>query len=247
MGQMMELYSWRTSLSVLAVAMAVVLIGSIYFGLADGGGAGENSAEEQPGAATKDAAYLRQGSFWFIGLAVATAFMSSLVVAICYPSHFISIGFSKADAGRFLMAGGMAGLVGKLMIAAVIDRFKSKLKFFAIFLLLVQVFGLSGLLMTETLYPTILSVMLLGFGGGAFIPMHPILNAGYFDAAIIGRVGGAQMPMMLPLGLVGLPLSGYVFDQTGSYQLVFSGVILMFLIATILLLKLPKIDLGERT
>ena len=82
MGQMMELYSWRTSLSILVVAMAVVLIGSIYFGLANEGGAEENSAEENPDVDTTDTAYLPQGTFWFIGLAVAIAFMSSLVVAI---------------------------------------------------------------------------------------------------------------------------------------------------------------------
>jgi cyanate permease len=70
--------------------------------------------------------------------------------------------------------------------------------------------------------------------------MHPYLNSRYFKAGIIGQVNGAQGPLFLPLGLVGAPLAGYVFDQTGSYTLVLVGLALILLLAILSVLALPR-------
>jgi hypothetical protein len=88
--------------------------------------------------------------------------------------------------------------------------------------------------------PDILTALcFLGFGGGAFIPMHPYLNSQYFDSTIISQVNGAQMPLFLPFGLVGAPLAGYVYDQTGSYDLVLIVLAATLGIAALLVLRLP--------
>ena len=100
-----------------------------------------------------------------------------------------------------------------------------------------------GLLMLAQVESTLgisLALCLMGFGGGAFIPMHPYLNSRYFDAAIISQVNGAQMPLFLPFGLVGAPLAGYVFDQTGSYNGVLLALMVTLVIAALLVLRLPK-------
>ena len=54
--------------------------------------------------------------------------------------------------------------------------------------------------------------------------MHPYLNSRYFDATIISQINGAQMPLFLPFGLVGAPLAGYAFDQTGNYSGALAGI-----------------------
>jgi len=71
------------------------------------------------------------------------------------------------------------------------------------------------------------------------------LNSRYFSAEIIGRVNGAQAPVALPLTLVGIPLSGYVFDQTGSYTLVINACLPLLLIAFAVLLMLPQVAPGR--
>jgi cyanate permease len=107
-------------------------------------------------------------------------------------------------------------------------------------LLLVQVVGL-GLLYSADSVPGVVSALLfLGFGGGAFIPMHPYLNSRYFDAAVIGQVNGAQMPLFLPFGLVGAPLAGYAFDSMGHYNAVLLALALALVIAAGLALLLPR-------
>jgi cyanate permease len=84
------------------------------------------------------------------------------------------------------------------------------------------------------------AMCLLGFSGGAFLPMHPYLNSRYFDASIISQVTGAQMPLFLPFGLVGAPLAGYAFDQTGNYNAVLIALAAILCLAALLGLGLPK-------
>ena len=83
-------------------------------------------------------------------------------------------------------------------------------------------------------------MLLLGFSGGAFIPMHPYLNSRYFDTGIISQVNGAQMPLFLPFGLVGAPLAGYAFDQMGNYDAVLIALAATLCLAALLVLGLPR-------
>ncbi len=80
----------------------------------------------------------------------------------------------------------------------------------------------------------------MGASGGAFLPLYPFLNSRYFSASSMGKVNGAQAPLMLPLGLISAPLAGYVFDTTQSYQLAFEAAIVLLAAAALLLLTLPR-------
>jgi cyanate permease len=237
---LLEMYGWRQSLAMLSLLLMTILLLSIVFGLASISKQKFVDDAKDTDVIGKGAGFFHQQSFWLIGVAVAISFSASLVLAVCFPPHFLTVGFSKIQAGMFLAAGGSAGLLGKLCVAIFIDRFQTKLKYIAVFFFVLQIIGYSGLLFSDMLYPTLLSMALVGMGAGAFIPIYPILNNAYFDASIIGRVSGAQTPMMLPLGLIGLPLSGYAFDQAGSYQPVIVSVIVAVVLAAVLLLKLPS-------
>ena len=46
------------------------------------------------------------------------------------------------------------------------------------------------------------------------------------------------MPLFLPFGLVGAPLAGYVFDRSGSYDLVLLGLVVVLLCAAMLAVRL---------
>ncbi len=166
----------------------------------------------------------------------------SIVLAICYPPLFIRQGYSAGDAGWFLATSGMAGLVGKTCLAWLGDAIRHYAKWFAMALLVLQIAGLCMLLVAEGVPEIVTALCFLGFGGGAFIPMHPYLNSQYFDSTIISQVNGAQMPLFLPFGLVGAPLAGYVYDQTGSYDLVLIGLAVTLGIAALLVMRLPKQD-----
>ena len=48
------------------------------------------------------------------------------------------------------------------------------------------------------------------------------------------------MPLFLPFGLVGAPLAGYAFDQTGNYDAVLIALAATLCLAALLALGLPK-------
>lgn len=186
--------------------------------------------------------FWRNSNFWFIGFGVAISLSAALVLGICYPPHLENIGFSINEIASIMALGGASGLVGKLLIASFIDRYRTKVKWFAASVLLIKVMGLAALLNSGPFYTVLVAASLIGFGGGAFIPMHPILNSCYFDRSIIGRVNGAQMPLFLPFGVIGAPLAGYAYDQLGSYDIVLKVLIVAMLTGAALLLRLKAVE-----
>jgi len=236
-GNLLAHLDWRTTLKGLAAGLLVVLWLVIALGVPRGvvGGSAE-------GGPRVGGAIYRTPAFWLIGLGVAMTLNASIVLAICYPPHFTGIGFSAAAAGWFLATSGAAGLAGKACLAWLGDAIHHAAKWVAVGLLLMQAAGMVLLLVAEGTTGIVLALCLLGFGTGAFIPMHPYLNSRYFDASVIGEVIGAQMPLFLPFGLVGAPLAGYVYDQTGSFDGVFIGIAVTLVAAAGLLVRLPPPD-----
>ena len=234
-GNLLEFMDWRSTLRSLVVGLLVALWLVILSGVPRGVVGKAQDSETRAGKGI-----YRSPAFWLIGLGVALGLNVSIVMAVCYPPHFAVRGYSPAEAGWFLAMAGMAGLTGKACLAWFGDAARSHAKWMAVFVLLLQVVGMTLLWLAESTPANIAAVCLLGFGGGVFIPMHPYLNSRYFDAAVIGEVNGAQMPLFLPFGLVGAPLAGYVYDQTGNYDQVLVALAVVLAVAAGLMLKLPR-------
>ena len=234
-GTLLEYYSWRSALQSLAAGALVVLWLAILIGIPKGVVLTPSTAD-----APVAKGFSSNKAFWLIGLCVALAMNVAIVLAVCYPPLFASKGYNMVDAGWFLALAGMTGLVGKSCLAWLGDDVRHYVKWLAAAMLILQSAGL-GLLFTATNVSEMIPAMcLLGFSGGAFLPMHPYLNSRYFDASIISQVTGAQMPLFLPFGLVGAPLAGYAFDQTGNYNAVLMALAATLCLAALLALGLPK-------
>ncbi len=233
-GELMQHMDWRTALLVLALGLLLILYGAAWFGLP-----ADASKHTGVGRPAPVEGLFRNRSFWLIGLCVAVALNVLIVLAVVYPPLFISRGFSVAQAGWLVALTGIAGLAGKSAMALLADAARDVVKWLAATVLTVQALGMAVLWLADTTNAHIAALCLLGFGGGAFIPMYPYLNSRYFDAAVIGRVSGAQMPLFLPFGLAGAPLAGLVFDQTGRYDLALSGLLGALIVAVALVLCLP--------
>lgn len=237
MGSLLAQYDWRHALQWLAAGLLLVLWLVIVIGTPRGV-IGVTAVDARP----QDTSFYRNPAFWLIGVCVALALNVSIVLAVCYPPHFASRGFSVKDAGWFLAAGGIGGLIGKSALAWLGDAARRYVKWLAAAILLVQSAGLLLLVAADGLREVFAAMLLAGFGAGAFMPMYPYLNSRYFDASIIGHVNGAQMPLFLPLALVGAPLAGYVYDRTGSYEWVLLALAAALVLAVLLVVKLPAVE-----
>lgn len=234
-GLLLSYVDWRTALAILAGGVWLLLVG-ICLATLPAGVVGHVTTQERDASGT----FQRGREFWLIGFCVAIGLCVSIVLALVYPPHFVSEGYTLQQAGWFLAFAGLSGLLGKAGIAWLGDRGKQHAKWLAIGLLFAQLAGLVLLLLANSAGQVLCALFFLGSGGGGFIPMHPYLNSRYFDAGVISAVIGAQMPLFVPFGLVGAPLAGYVYDRTGSYELVFTGLIVMLSLAAFLALRLPR-------
>ena len=245
-GGLLARMDWRPALMFIAGGAWVVLWAVILAGIpgdtrghASGGGGATDSAGATYENSLNPGIY-RSREFWLVGLSIALGMGSALVLAISYPPHLIAEGFSVVQAGWVISMMGMAGLVGKGVLALVGDSLRRYAGWIAALIMGLQATGLVLLPSADTLAAVVSVMALLGFTGGAFLPMHSYLNSRYFDASIIGRVTGAQVPLFLPLGLAGPPLAGYIFDQTGSYQIMLYGLAAALALAALLAASLPR-------
>ncbi|RLQ23400.1 MFS transporter [Seongchinamella sediminis] len=234
-GATLAWLDWRQTLAAMSLSLLVVLWLWVWLAIPRAAGAGPASVER-----AADRGFYRQPQFWLVGTCVALTLNVMVILAICYPPLFATRDFSVIEAGLFLAMAGIAGALGKLTVALLADVFRPHASFFAAGLLSLQLAGMLLLLQAGTTVLVAASVALIGFSAGAFLPIHPYLNSRYFPAEVIGQVNGAQAPLFLPLGLTGPPLAGYVYDRTGSYDLVLAGLAGVLLVAVITVLLLPR-------
>jgi predicted MFS family arabinose efflux permease len=233
-GSLLAFFDWRLALQILAASLLVVLWGMILAGTPRGVVETGGDSEAQVAGA-----FYRVKAFWLIGLCVALGLNVMIVLSVCYPPFFIGRGYTVADAGWFLAISGAAGLTGKSLLAWQGDAVRNHVTWLAAGLLLANAGGLSLLYLSVDTSQVIAALVLTGAATGAFIPMHSYLNSRYFDASIISQVTGAQMPLFLPFGLTGAPLAGYVFDQTGSYDVVMLALSAILVLAALMIVFTP--------
>lgn len=244
--------TWRDALSVLSVGIFLLLALVIIFAIPRSSKPLQKndhltkpvndieSSASETATSTTDKSFLKNPSFWFVGVGMAMTLNAALVLGICYPPHLLGLGFSLDQAASIIAMGGVGGIIGKLCVASLVDRFTQRIKYVVIAVLLIKIVAVIGLLTISSFYPLLSVALLLGFGGGAFIPMHPILNSCYFDRSIVGQINGAQMPLFLPFALIGAPMAGLAYDTSGHYQWVLLAIISVLSLAVILFWCLSK-------
>jgi MFS family permease len=76
---------------------------------------------------------------------------------------------------------------------------------------------------------------LFGFGMGGIVPLQGALIGRVFGSDRFGRALGLMRPAMFPIHMVGVPLAGWVFDVTGSYQPAFQAFLALYVLAAIVI------------
>lgn len=274
-ASLLEGGTWRDALSALAIAIFMLLAVVIFFAIPrtatplqkpsqksiakdtlnnisapeqknDNSDIETKTTPNSSADSSADKPFLRNKAFWLVGIGVAMTFNAALVLGICYPPHLIGLGFSLDQAASIIAMGGVGGIIGKICVASLADKFQQQIKYLVAVIVLIKLGAVIGLMSISSFYPLLIVALFLGAGGGAFIPMHPILNSCYFDRSIVGQINGAQMPLFLPFALLGAPMAGLAYDVSGHYYWVLLAVISVLFLALMLLLCLPKPPLASK-
>ena len=218
-------YGWRGALIIIGIVVAVVTLPFSIFVVrldpADKGLAPYGAVEASATATAQASSGLTLGQaartvpFW--GLCVANFIAGLLVMGVQahVPNFFDNIGFSSSFAALVMAISNGVLIVGKLVLGVVDDALgtrRSVLFIYALYLL--TLISLCALHSTVT---AIVFAVLFGFGSAITTVGLPL-----WAEAVVGKrdfaMAFAVMSMFMTVGAaVGVPLTGFIFDATGSY------------------------------
>jgi MFS family permease len=238
-----QVYAALTIVIVIPLVAALVVDRPEDMGLRPDGGAPEpgpplrNPSQELHWRTVE---LLRSRNFWAIALPFSLAFSSLSAVLIHMVPYAGDLGISSDRAWPILSAAAGAGAVGKPVFGYLMDRIDAR---YAIWGSLGgQLLGLSLLMQGGGFGALLAAAIVFGFSMGGTVPLHGSVTARAFGRLSFGKAMGLLRPVQIPIHMLGVPLAGWIFDATGSYDLAFR-IFAGFYVAAILFagaLQLPR-------
>lgn len=179
---------------------------------------------------------LQHPSFWVLALTFALI-LSSLSPILTNMIPFVTdLGISAYKAASILSFAAGAGVLGKVVFGWLVDNLDARTA--VITSILSQLLGLL-ILINAAQYPLLLfAAVTFGFGMGGVVPLQAAIAGDIFGRECFGKVMGLLRPTMMPIHLIGLPLSNWLFDYYGSYQIAFYISMGAYILAMLVALKL---------
>lgn len=231
-------YGWRTALFVLGITVSVLLlIAALSMRPPPAPVAGTSSLVT--GASFAEA---RQGSgarvFWTFCATQFLFFPTLMSVPLHLAVHVMDLGMTQTLAATMLSVIGAASIAGRLIMGALVDRIGGKMAY--TICLQVLLVSLIALIMTTAHGWLFVVVAVYGFGHGAlFVVVSPTV-AEYFGMRAHGAIFGTVLFFGTLGGSVGPILTGWVFDNFGSYTPAFITLAVSAAIALVLVRTLPS-------
>lgn len=165
-------------------------------------------------------AILSLPAFYIVAITMALGMGTVQAVTISLIPMVQETGISVAAAAGLISIMGVAGIVGRLALAAIGDRVNKAL---TLSLCLAVFAALVALLPVPTGYlPVAIIAGILGFIGGAVMPLCLALLAEVVGPYSFASANGLASLAMALLGAITIRLSGDIFDATGTYHAVFA-------------------------
>lgn len=231
-------FGWREALLMLGVMSSVLLLVAAL-AMRRPPAPATGTAASAPGASFAEA---RQGVgarvFWTLCATQFLFFPALMSVPLHLAVHGMDLGMSQTLAATMLSVIGGASIAGRLLMGALVDRIGGKQ---AYSLCLLVLFASLGALSLTSAHGSLFAVVAVyGFSHGAlFVVVSPTV-AEYFGMRAHGAIFGTVLFFGTLGGSVGPILTGWVFDQFGSYTPAFITLALCAAIALLLVRTLPK-------
>jgi len=159
-------------------------------------------------------------AFWFLIVIFSLQFCANLGVYSHIFPYVTDLGFDLKRAGYAVSVGAFGAALGKLVFGKLIDIFSARITLWVS----ITIQGIGILLVTSAINYNFLliSVLIMSLGLGGSVPLMNILFSKTFSPVNFGKALGMAVPFMVPIQVIGGPLSGWLFDKFGNYDLAFS-------------------------
>ncbi len=244
---------WREAHLILAAAAVLLIVPPVWFIV-------RNSPEEmgvEPDPESKISAaraaarefprwtirtILHERTYWIMVASLVPMAMATAAVAQNIGPLAKDVGISPMDAAYLVSIFSLCGLLSKLLVGLTADRVDLRLLFWITNSLLI---GAVMLFAMQPAYPLMqVAAVLLGLGGGAFLPLLASLISTRFGPQSFGQVMSMFGPVTMLNG-AGPWVAGRIRDTTGDFGLALN-VFLVILIPAMLAMLLLKRATSQR-
>ena len=162
---------------------------------------------------------MRDRSFWFISLGHGAALFVVAGLQAHLVLHLQDLGWTLTGAAAIIPLLTLTSVVGQLAAGAFGDRYSKRM--IAAVAMLGHAAAMFLLSFSDASPAIVAAAIVHGLAWGARGPLMTAIRAEYYGRRNFAKIMGTSS-LIVQLGTVIGPLfAGYVFDQTGSYQLAF--------------------------
>lgn len=243
-----ESIGWRTTLRVMACAVAAITLPLLLFffrdrpeelGLrAEGESETASSGAAKPIELVPARIFLRQVPFWAVSVCLAVFLGIYNVMLHNVPMFAHELGADAGARSTMVVIICVSGIVGKLVFGRLADSLPLRMGLWI-------AIGLTAtslaILTTEPELPLMwTSVAVMGLAAGGILPVWGALMAQLFGVANFGRAMGLQAPLIAVGAAAALWVAGRLHDQTGGFVLPFQIFIGVLGLAALVLVLLGR-------
>lgn len=174
---------------------------------------------------------MRTRAFYLVVLALLLAQLTYQSVLPQIVPHLEAVGISRGRAALALSGVALFGAMGKVLFGWLTDRYPARFALTAS--LGCQVTGIAILLATDATPLYWLFVPVFGLGFGALGALMPLLVQHTFGLRAFGTILGMINFITLGAAVGGPALVGASFEATGSYQVAFTTLAVLFVVAAV--------------
>jgi MFS family permease len=181
-----------------------------------------------------DIPVFRERNFWVLVVATGLLFCCQSATLTHMVPRVTDTGVSLQLASLMISLCAGLGVAGKLVFGWFGDFWSARKAFWLAICsqFIGQIFMLLGI---DYLPMFAVGAALFGFGMGGIVPLQGALIGRVFGSDRFGRALGLMRPAMLPLQMIGVPLAGWVYDVTGSYQPAFLLFLVLYALAALVI------------
>jgi len=241
-------YGWRQSFIILGIIAWIITVplaqlikrnpeqmGIKPYGEA-GGELDKETDDSEQGLTFQEA--LKMRPFWIFGTIQALWFFCLQTIVVHITPHAIDVGIPEISAASILSLIAGTSVFGRLSIGFISDKLGAKLTI--TLCLIVATLALVWLLFASRIWAFYLFAICFGFAYGGFIPLLTVIPSELFGIRSLGVILGALIFYNHIGSSFGAPVSGYIFDTTGSYRWALVILVILCALATSLGIVLLK-------
>jgi sugar phosphate permease len=232
---LIEVYGWRTTLTISGIGMWVIGLPSCLivrhrpepYGYYPDGERSSHSPLSHPGRSTEGQTpyiedfnvrqALKTRVFWIIALTATISSATVHAVIVHVMPYLISVDFSREVASIVASFLVLVSIPGRLGLGWLTNRIENR--YLLAFGLLLQGLGLLLLGGVQTLWQAMFFIILFGPGYGGVITIRLTMQAEYFGRRAFGAIQGVTVAVTI-IGTMTSPfLTGMYYDLYGNYRL----------------------------